>query len=349
VSGDTRATSEIGDTNGTRSDATGAATNAAGDERGADTARSGASDAVRPGDTTHPEETDTVPTDVPGETRYRLVDGEPFHVVEAGPADGQLVVLLHGFPEHWYGWRDQIGPLASAGYRVVVPDQRGYNRSPKPADRAAYRLPRLAEDIVGLIDTHDRETASVVGHDWGGVVGWWLASERPARLDRFVAVQAPHPGVIRETLRQNPATLARTGHAVAFQLPALPEAASRAFDWRLPKTIMRRTAMPGSFDRTDFDRYTTAWEREGAFTAMLNWYRANARSPPATADTTRVPTRIVWGREDSFLPTGMAHDSLDRCRDGRLSTLDATHWLQHDLPVKVGDAILDELGGPERT
>jgi pimeloyl-ACP methyl ester carboxylesterase len=296
---------------------------------------------------TDPDETDVVPTGVPGETRYRSVDGEPFHVLEVGPPDGPLVVLLHGFPECWYGWHDQIRPLAAAGYRVVVPDQRGYNRSPKPADRAAYRLPRLAADVVGLLDAYGRETASVVGHDWGGVVGWWLASERPARLDRFVAVQAPHPGVIRETLRRNPATLARTGHAVAFQPPALPEAVSRAFDWWLPKTIMRRTAMPGSFDDATLDRYTAAWEREGAFTAMLNWYRANARSPPTVSDTTRVPTRIVWGREDSFLQTEMAHDSLDRCRDGRLSTLDATHWLHHDVPARVSDAIADELGGPE--
>jgi Predicted hydrolases or acyltransferases (alpha/beta hydrolase superfamily) len=296
---------------------------------------------------TDTDETDTLPASVPGESRYRVVDGEPFHVVEAGPTDGQLVVLLHGFPEFWYGWRDQIGPLAAAGYRVVVPDQRGYNRSPKPDDRAAYRLPRLADDVLGLIDASDRETASVVGHDWGGVVGWWLASERPARLDRFVAVQAPHPGVIRGTIRRSPVTLARASHAVAFQLPVVPEVVSRAFGWRLPKTIVRRTSMPGSFDEAEFRRYVAAWERPGAFTAMLNWYRANVRSPPDLSGSVDVSTRIVWGAADSFLPTQMAHDSTDYTTDVRTTVVpEATHWLQHDVPAKVTDAILDELGGP---
>ena len=290
--------------------------------------------------------TDTVPTGLPGEATYRTVDGESFHVVEAGPEAGELVVLLHGFPEFWYGWRDQIAPLANAGYRVVAVDQRGYNRSPKPAARRAYRLAALADDVTGLVDAYGRDRAHVVGHDWGGVVGWWLAARRPERLHRFVAVQAPHPAVIRGTLRRDPTTLARTSYAVAFQAPAVPEAVSRAFGWRLPRTIMRRTAMPGSFDETDFRRYVAAWERPGAFTAMVNWYRANARSLPRLSEPASVPTRIVWGGDDSFLPTRMAHDSTDYADDVRTTLLpEATHWLHHDVPAKVTDAILAELGG----
>lgn len=290
--------------------------------------------------------TDDLPAGVPGEATYRTVDGESFHVVEAGPEGGELVVLLHGFPEFWYGWRDQIAPLANAGYRVVAVDQRGYNRSPKSPERRDYRLAALAEDVIGLVDAYDRERAHVVGHDWGGVVGWWLAARRPERLRRFVAVQAPHPAVIRGTLRRDPTTLVRASHAVAFQVPVAPEAASRALGWRLPKTIMRRTAMPGSFDEADFRRYVAAWERPGAFTAMLNWYRANARSPPRLPESVSVPTRIVWGGDDSFLPTQMAHDSTDHADDVRVTMLpEATHWLQHDVPAKVTDAILDELGG----
>ncbi|MEZ3116556.1 alpha/beta fold hydrolase [Halobaculum sp. MBLA0147] len=292
-------------------------------------------------------ETDTLPETVPGEARYRRVDGEQFHVVEAGPADGELVVCLHGFPEFWYGWHEQIGPLARAGYRVVVPDQRGYNRSPKPSHVAAYRIDRLADDVVGLIDAYDRDRAHVVGHDWGGVVGWWLAIHHPERLRRLVTANAPHPTVIRRTLRRNPTQLARTAYAVAFQLPAVPEAVSRAFDWRLPRTTMRRTAMPGTFDDRDFDRYRAAWERDGAFTTMLHWYRANGRRrPEPETDRVDVPTRVVWGARDRFLRRGMAHESLEHCTDGRFTGLEeATHWLQHDVPTKVTDAILDELGG----
>ncbi|MFB6242823.1 MAG: alpha/beta fold hydrolase, partial [Halobaculum sp.] len=293
-------------------------------------------------------ETDDLPAGVPGETRYRTVDGRQFHVVEAGPERGELVVMLHGFPEFWYGWRDQIAPVAEAGYRVVVPDQRGYNRSAKPDRVADYRIDQLAADVIGLIDAYDRETAAVVGHDWGGVVGWWLALHHPSRVRRLVVANAPHPTVIRQTLRRDPTQLARTSYAFAFQLPVVPERVSRAFGWRLPRTMMRRTAMPGSFDREDFRRYRAAWERDGAFTTMLHWYRANGRSrPEPSTDRVDVPTRVVWGAGDKFLESRMAHDSLDYCTDGRITRLEeATHWLQHDVPVKVADAILDELGGP---
>jgi pimeloyl-ACP methyl ester carboxylesterase len=292
-------------------------------------------------------ETDDLPDGVPGEARYRTVGGRRFHVVEAGPPDGELVVLLHGFPEFWYGWRDQIAPVVEAGYRVAVPDQRGYNRSAKPRSVSAYRIHNLAADVSGLIEAYDRDSAHVVGHDWGGVVGWWLAIHDPERVDRLVTANAPHPTVIRRTLRRDPAQLARTSYALAFQLPALPEAASRAFGWRLPRTMMRRTAMPGTFDAADFRRYRAAWERDGAFTTMLHWYRANGRSVPRPeADEVEVPTRVIWGAGDRFLHQRMAHDSLDYCSDGRLTLLEeGTHWLQHDVPVKVADAILDELGG----
>src|SRR5215212_5318692 len=95
-------------------------------------------------------------------------------VAEAGPADGPLVILLHGFPECWYGWRHQIAPLAAAGLRVVAPDQRGYNLSDKPAGIAAYRLDMLADDVIGIADALGQERFAVAGHDWGGVVAWHL-------------------------------------------------------------------------------------------------------------------------------------------------------------------------------
>src|ERR1700710_1030877 len=103
-------------------------------------------------------------------------NGITLHVVEAGPADGPLIILLHGFPEAWYSWRYQIGPLAEAGWHVLVPDQRGYNLSDKPKGVKFYRLSLLAADIIGLIDRMGREKAVVVGHDWGAAVGWYLAT-----------------------------------------------------------------------------------------------------------------------------------------------------------------------------
>ena len=119
--------------------------------------------------------------------------GVRLHAVEAGPEDGPLLILLHGFPEFWYGWRRQIGPLAAAGFRVLVPDQRGYNTSDKPRSVAAYGLDELALDVVGLIDATGVEKACVVGHDWGGVVGWWLGVRYPQRIERLALLNIPHP------------------------------------------------------------------------------------------------------------------------------------------------------------
>ncbi|WP_284013268.1 alpha/beta fold hydrolase [Halobaculum litoreum] len=290
-------------------------------------------------------EPDDVPADVPGESTFVEANGRTFHVVEAGPADGELVLLLHGFPEFWYGWHDQIRPLVNEGYRVVVPDQRGYNRSERPGDVADYRIEALSADVVGLIDAYDRETAAVVGHDWGGVVGWWTALHSPERLSAFVAVNAPHPTVIRRTLSGDPAQLLRSGYALFFQVPKVPEAVIRAANWRLPVTMLRESSMPGTFSTADFDRYRAAWNREGAFTAMLNWYRASGRHRPAPeTDEVTVPTRVIWGVHDQFLKRRMAYDSVDYCADGRLTTFqEATHWVQHEQPMKVADAIVDEL------
>jgi epoxide hydrolase 4 len=120
-------------------------------------------------------------------------NGISLHVAEAGPSDGPLLFLLHGFPEFWYCWRNQIAPLAERGFHVVVPDQRGYNLSDKPAGVASYDLDVLAADILGLADFFHQPTFALAGHDWGAAVGWWLASRHSGRIRRFAALNAPHP------------------------------------------------------------------------------------------------------------------------------------------------------------
>jgi epoxide hydrolase 4 len=118
-------------------------------------------------------------------------NGIRLHVVESGPEDGPPVILLHGFPEFWYGWRHQIGPLADAGFRVLAPDQRGYAASEKPEPVSAYALDTLANDVAGLIGSTGRPRAAVVGHDWGGIVAWWLAVRRPEQVERLAVLNAP--------------------------------------------------------------------------------------------------------------------------------------------------------------
>jgi len=288
------------------------------------------------------------PVDVPGttadSTRIRT-DGIELHAAAAGPEDGPLAVLLHGFPECWYGWHRAIEPFVDAGYRVVVPDQRGYNASEKPDGIAAYRIRELAADVAELIDHCDRETAAIVGHDWGGTVGWWLAASRPSRVSRLVAVNAPHPSVMERTLRESWTQRLRSWYVLAFQVPLLPEAVSRLGDWRLVVRMMRESSRPGTFSGADFERYRTAWSSPGAFRAMLNWYRAAARERPSPrVDRIEPPTLVIWGACDRLLERSMARGSVDRCVDGRLAWYpEGTHWVHHEEPAAVAADALDHL------
>src|SRR5437879_4698652 len=161
------------------------------------------------------------------------MDGVPFstiatngirlNVAQAGPPDGPLVILLHGFPEFWYGWRKQIPALAAAGYRVWAPDQRGYNFSDKPPDVRDYTLDKLAADVAGLIEAAGRQRAIIVGHDWGGAVAWWLAANNPERVERLVIINVPHPLVMRRLILRDPRQTLRSWYMFMFLLPRLPE------------------------------------------------------------------------------------------------------------------------------
>jgi pimeloyl-ACP methyl ester carboxylesterase len=273
-------------------------------------------------------------------------DGVHLHAVRSGPRDGRPVILLHGFPEFWYGWRHQIGPLADAGFNVVALDQRGYNTSDKPPLIRDYNLDLLAADVASAIAALGVERAAVVGHDWGGIVAWWLAVTRPELLSRLVILNAPHPVVMRRALRTDPLQMLRSWYAFMMQLPRLPEWSSRLGNWNSVARGMRTSSRPGSFTDDDFEHYREAWSRPGAFTAMVNWYRAAMRSPPVTSPDVRVhvPTLVLWGARDKFIRRRYADQTVARCDDGRLEMFeDATHWIQHEEVTRVNDRLIEFL------
>src|SRR4029079_19507678 len=151
---------------------------------------------------------------------YADVGGQRLHYVEAG--DGPLLLLLHGYPEFWFGWRLQIQPLAAAGFRVVAPDTRGYNLSSKPEGFEAYGVDLLAADIAGLVSELGAESARLVGHDWGGTIAWTTAMNHPEAVDRLVILNAAHPRRLQEGLR-NPNQLRKSWYFFFFAVPGLPE------------------------------------------------------------------------------------------------------------------------------
>jgi len=269
------------------------------------------------------------------------------HAVAAGPKDGSVVVLLHGFPEFWYGWRKQIEPLAAAGFRVIVPDQRGYNLSRKPSGVAAYSLTELVSDVIAIANQLGQEKIFLAGHDWGAAVAWSTALLHPQRIAKLVVLNVPHPSVMRKFLSTRPRQLLRSWYMFFFQLPWLPEAFFSAFNFRVGARALLRSSRPGTFSDEDLAQYRAAWSQAGAITSMINWYRALFRTRVKFQDkTVRVPTRILWGEHDNFLLAEMAHESLRYCTSAELFTFaNATHWLQHEEPARVSELLIDFFRG----
>nr|WP_241431914.1 alpha/beta hydrolase [Natrialba chahannaoensis] len=275
------------------------------------------------------------------------------HVVTGGDESGPLVVLLHGFPEFWYGWRHQLEPLLEAGYRVVVPDQRGYNRSEKPEGVGAYRLRYLTRDIVDQIEAAGRERAHVVGHDWGGIVAWDLATRYPDLVDRLAVINAPHPAVFQRVLRSSIEQQARSWYAFLFQLPWLPERLLGANEYERLERALTETAQTGTFPEPDRALYRRAWQQPGSLTGMLNWYRASGRyplirlgpsMPAADDDQLQTPTLLIWGDEDVALTTELAQRSISQCAQRRFVQVSgASHWAQHEASALVSEELLAHL------
>jgi len=265
------------------------------------------------------------------------------HAVAAGPPDGPVVLLLHGFPEFWYSWRNQIAPLAAAGFRVIVPDQRGYNTSSKPRGARSYALSHLISDVLAIADQLGQARIFLAGHDWGAAVAWSVALLHPQRVAKLAILNVPHPSVMRRFLKTNRRQLRRSWYMFFFQLPWLPEAAFSAFHFRLGVRSLVRSSRPGTFSSEDLALYRAAWSQPGALTAMINWYRAAFRFRSKFPDSTvHVPTRILWGERDAFLLSEMAHDSLRYCDTAELYTFaNASHWLQHEEPARVSELFID--------
>jgi len=296
----------------------------------------------------------TVPAaDTPGTHDWVDADGVRLHTVTAGPEDGPLVLLLHGFPEFWYAWRHQLPDLAAAGYRVVAPDLRGYNCSEKPSGVDSYHLDELIGDVAALVAAFDRERAHVVGHDWGGLIAWQAAIDRPDVVDRLAVLNAPHPSAYERALRTSPTQALRSWYVAVVQLPLVPEAAMRARDFALLERLLRTGPVrPDAFTDTDVARYKRALGRPGTLTAVLNYYRSIARRN-ARLTLTRggvgdlpvdAPTLLVWGERDDALSVSLT-EGLDRwvsdCRVERLPGV--SHWVQADAPERVTHLLLSHL------
>jgi pimeloyl-ACP methyl ester carboxylesterase len=289
------------------------------------------------------------------ELHYVTVDPAP-DAVDHPTGDAPLVVLLHGFPEFWYAWRHQLDALADAGYRVVAPDMRGYNRSSQPTGVDSYAPEKLVGDVRGLVEHLGYARADIVGHDWGGAVAWEAAIRDPDIVRRLAVLNAPHPTLYRDLLKRSPEQLLKSWYVFLFQVPWVPEQLLKADDYRIVEEMLTETAAPGAFTEREVQRYKDAMARSGDMSGPVNYYRATAREtlrdevlallPDAVERNGHVdvPTLVIWGEQDQALSVGLL-DGLDEwvpdCRIERLP--DASHWVQADAPEEVTDLLCDFL------
>jgi len=250
--------------------------------------------------------------------------GLVFDVRDSGPGDGEPVVLLHGFPQDSSAFDRMAPALHSAGLRTLAPDQRGYSPGARPAGRAAYRVREGVDDVLALLAAAGLSSAHVVGHDWGGVVGWALAAWHPWRVRTLTSLSVPHPAAMTRALGRSDQAL-RSSYIGFFQLPAVPEAVLLAGRGALLRRMLRSGGLPAEL----VDRYVERLREPGALTAALNWYRALPLAGGTPVGTVRVPTLHLWGEGDAFLgrtATGATARFVDA--PYALEVLEGTnHWV----------------------
>jgi len=269
-------------------------------------------------------------------------DGLTFDVRDAGPGDGEPVVLLHGFPQDSSAW-DEVAPgLHQHGLRTLAPDQRGYCAMARPRGRTAYTLRETVNDVLALLDAAGLKSAHVVGHDWGGIVGWALGAWHPDRVRTLTALSVPHPGAMTRAMVTSDQAL-RSTYVGLFQLPFLPERLLLAGNG----AALRRVLALGGLPRDAVERYVARMQEPGALSAALGWYRALPWSGRDPVGRVRVPTLHVWSTGDTFLGRAATEDT-ERFVEApyRLEVLDdVPHWIPELAAERTAELITAHVRG----
>ncbi len=264
-----------------------------------------------------------------------------FDVIDDGPADGPVVVLLHGFPQQSVSWEPIISLLTAAGFRCLAPNQRGYSPGARPTRRRDYRATELVEDALALIDASGADRVHLVGHDWGAAVAWSVAARAPEKLASLSALSVPHPLAFLRSLLTSRQGLA-SWYMYVNQLPWVSERLMLGRDGN--GAAIEKSLIRSGLPREAAQRDARAMAQPGALTAALNWYRAMplSRSGLGAADKITVPTLYVWSDRDIAITAKPARDTA-RYVSGpyRFETLHGvSHWLPEEKPAEIAELLL---------
>ena len=287
---------------------------------------------------------------------YADVNGVRLHYVTAGK--GKLIMFVHGFPEFWYEWKNQLAEFGR-DYQAVAPDMRGYNLSSKPEAVDQYQVKYMVEDLRALAEKLGHKKFILVAHDWGGAIAWAFAIAHPDYVEKLVIINAPHPGVFQRELRENAAQQKASQYMLFFRSPQAETMLSANNYAQLVQVVLGEGLKSGVFTEEDKKAYIEAWSQPGALTGGLNYYRAARVGPPSDADKqpanfaaglpsleVKVPTLVIWGEKDTALLTGnleglekfVPNLTIKRIPDG-------THWVIHEKPALVNGYIREFIKG----
>lgn len=284
---------------------------------------------------------------------YVTANGLRLHCVAAG--DGPLMLFLHGFPEFWYEWKEQLKEFGK-DHLAVAPDLPGYNLSDKPAGLEAYRANVLVEDIRGMADHFwNGQKFILVGHDWGGGLAWALAIAHPEYVQKLVIVNAPHPAIFARLLASNADQQSASQYMLMFRSPGAEAMLSANNYAALVGAVLGDLLKTGAFHEADKDAYLKAWAQPGALTGGLNYYRANHLGPPVPSEgaigasdnvapgpqmIVKVPTLVIWGEKDTALTTHNLEGLNRFVPDLTVKRIpDGSHWVIHEKPAEVNGYI----------
>jgi pimeloyl-ACP methyl ester carboxylesterase len=285
---------------------------------------------------------------VPTRSQNIEADGLRLHTLVAG--EGPPVILLHGFPENAHSWRHQVPALVAAGFSAWAPNLRGYPPSDVSPVRDDYHLRHLVNDVAAIVAATGHARASVVGHDWGGIIAFAFAGARPELLDKLVIMNAPHMQIYMEKIWRT-SQCARSAYVGLFQFPALPEWLLSARDFFAVRQMFKSfPARKNAFGEEDIAQYVDGLSQPGALKAALDYYRANMR-PDAMAlarpPHIRAPMQVIWGERDPALGTFLL-DGLERFAPRtRIHCIPhASHWVQNEAPKEVNRTLFAFLAPP---
>ena len=269
--------------------------------------------------------------DFESKVKHGFADSGGVKIHYATVGSGPLVVMIHGFPDFWYTWRDQMDALADH-YQVVAIDQRGYNLSDKPKGVENYDVRYLVGDVIAVIKSLGRDKAIVVGHDWGGMVSWQLAMNAPQYVDKLIILNLPHPRGLMRELANNPQQQKNSAYARNFQQP---DAASKL----TPQAISFWVKDPAAREK-----YVEAFQKSD-FEAMLNYYKRNYPREPYKEDPSpvvkvKMPVLMIHGLGDTALLSPALNGTWDWVDDLTLVTIpESGHFVQQDASEKVTRSI----------